>query len=203
MDNHCDNPLTPSRYCDNFFLTKEASIIALTSGSVSTISSIIAITVIIRSEIKLSSVYHRIIFAMCIFDIIGSIAMALNSIPMPKDQIYPFEGGSYGTVATCEAQSIAVFLGTLGSFYYTCGLCIFYLCIIQFKMNDRKIRRCLEPIIHVVSIISPVISVVSVSTHFLLSVGSRVQVFIMIVIIFFTDDYSFFSLHFLFFYLIF
>jgi hypothetical protein len=171
MDDYCNNPLVPSKICDNFFLSREASIIATISGSVSTISSIIAITVIIRSEIKLSSVYHRIIFAMCIFDIIGSIAMALNSIPMPKDQIYPFEGGSYGTVATCEAQSIAVLLGVMGSYHYTCGLSIFYVCIILFQIGDHKIRRYLEPCIHGVGIIVPVIGIVSVSTRFLLSVG--------------------------------
>jgi hypothetical protein len=149
--------------CDTFYLTKTASTMATVSSTITVIASIISISVISRSQIRLSSVYHRIIFFMSILDLIGSTAMALTTIPMPKDQIYAFEGGTYGTVATCEAQGILFLYGIGGSFHYSSGLCLFYLCIIVFQMSDRKIRRYLEPSIHFFSNVLPFANVVSVT----------------------------------------
>jgi hypothetical protein len=138
------------KVCDSFYLTKSASYTAIGTGSLVAISSLIVIHVIWKSQIRLSSVYHRIMFAMCLYDFTGSVAMALTTIPMPKDQIYPFESNiaSYGNVATCEAQSFIYIISSFASSTYFCGLSIFYMCIIAFRLSDKTIRNCLEPCIH-------------------------------------------------------
>ena len=163
---YCDNP-DASSYCNSFIFSKGVVIISMVSGWISTIASILTITVIFRSQIRLSSVYHRIIFGMSVSDTIGSIAMALTTIPMPTDQIYPFEGGMiYGTTTTCEIQGFAYVFGIGGSYFYNCGLCFFYLCIIKFRCSDQKIRRYVEPTIHLLGLVVTSIGAVSFELFF-------------------------------------
>ena len=151
MVDYCDNPTYGSN-CDTFYLSKSASVLSSIQGCIVGMSSILTLTVIYRSQIRLSSAYHRIMCSMSVMDLIASIAMALSTIPMPKDQIYPFEGAMiYGTTVTCEIQGFAYVVGFAGSSLYFCGLCCFYLCIINFRMSDKAIRTYLEPTIHLVS----------------------------------------------------
>jgi len=147
--NYCsDTSLNPVG-CNSFFLTNTALITVTTSATVSVLSSLTILYVVYRSERQFRSVYHRIITGIAFFDLISSLAIALTTIPMPKDVIYPFEGQRvYGTVETCEAQGFMITFGFLGSLCMSCGLSIFYASIIHFRMKDRKLRRCLEPTIH-------------------------------------------------------
>jgi hypothetical protein len=41
---------------------------------------------------------------MSIMGDIGSTTMTTTNIPIPKDQIIPFEGRTYSTIAVCEDQ---------------------------------------------------------------------------------------------------
>jgi hypothetical protein len=63
--------------------TDYAALVPRFTGSLSAVSSALIIYVILRSEARLSSIYHRIMFGMSLADICGSIAMALTSLPMP------------------------------------------------------------------------------------------------------------------------
>lgn len=128
--------------------------IATSSASLSAISSAIIVTTICRSQVRLSSVYNRIIFGMSIFDIIGSVSVAFTTIPMPVDQIYPFSH-TYGTVVTCEVQGFAILVAFGACMLYSAGLSFFHLCLIKFKLPDKNIRKVVEPVIHVVSLTAP------------------------------------------------
>ena len=91
----------------SFYFTKTGIIIPTVTGSVSFLSSALIIFIIIRTVTTSThtwSAYYRIIFGLSIADCFTSLATALTTIPMPKDNIYPFEMPSYGNILTCEIQ---------------------------------------------------------------------------------------------------
>jgi len=139
------------RGCNTFFQTTTAIGITSAAATTSAVSSLVILVIIGRSQIQLRSVYHRIIASMAFFDLIGSMAMALTTVPMPRDTIYPYHASMYGNVQSCEAQGFFFVFGCSGSFLINCGLHIFYVSIIQFRTSDCRIRFVLEPCIHVVT----------------------------------------------------
>ena len=67
--------------------------ITTVAASSSIIGSVIIIFLILRSNIGLKTVYHRILFGMSVSDILQSFPMILTTMPMPKDMIYTqFDG---------------------------------------------------------------------------------------------------------------
>ena len=94
------------RSSSSFYFTKTGIIIPTITGSVSFLSSALIILIIIRTvtATHIWSPYHRIIFGLSLADCFTSLAIALTTIPMPKNVIYPFEMPSYGNILTCEVQ---------------------------------------------------------------------------------------------------
>ena len=129
----------------NFNFTKPAIIIPTVSGSISFLSSVLIIYVILKSpKLVFSTPYHRIMFGMSIGDCIISLAMALTTIPMPKDVIYPFAQSSYGNIATCNAQAYAQIGGSGAAFGMSVVLYIYYGCSLVFHMKDVTFRKWIE-----------------------------------------------------------
>jgi len=129
------------------------------TGSMSAVSSAMIIFLIFRSTAKLSTIYHRIMFGMSIADIMTSSALALTTLPMPKndDQVWSdkydgdikWEGQTkLGNMQTCEAQGVFFICGMQTMFAYNGMLCIYYTCAIAFKMQEKDIRNKVEPFIH-------------------------------------------------------
>lgn len=131
----------------SFYFSKAAATIASTSGSLSAIGSLMIIIIIRRSGIK--STYHRIMLLMSIADIFTSISIALTTLPMPKDVIYPFETPSYGSIATCEAQGFLYMFGNGLLFMVNGHLHLYYLLRLKFEIQERIIWKYVEPIMHV------------------------------------------------------
>ena len=129
---------------DSFYFTKAAIIIAMVTGSISFLSSMIIISIVLRSMSGIKTTYHRIIFGLSSADCLTSLMIALTTIPMPKDVIYPFEMPSYGNIATCEAQGLIFMMGN------GLGLCmngilnIYYLCTLRYNMPEKTFRCYLE-----------------------------------------------------------
>ena len=90
---YCDPSVPMKEGCDSFYLTKTASYTVTTTSIISIISSTSILYIVARSEQQFWSAYHRIMTGIAIFDLVASISMSLSTIPMPKDVIYPFEGG--------------------------------------------------------------------------------------------------------------
>ena len=106
------------------------SIVPRITGSLSVVSSSTIIFLIYRSDAKLTTIYHRIMFCMSICDIIGSTAMTLTTIPMPKEmpleQELGFEwpgGNRYGNTLSCNLQGFSFTFGTLTMFGLNAMLC--------------------------------------------------------------------------------
>ena len=149
-DKKCDQHPFPSE-CSPFYSSSAAQISELILTLVSACASVTVIVVILRSQIRLSSVYNRIMLGMCYADLIAFVSLAMLTIPMPSEHIYPSWAGSYGNITTCNIQAFMNVMGHLASGVYIMGLSVFYLCLIRIQMRDKIIRRYVEPTIHICS----------------------------------------------------
>ena len=99
---------------------------------------------------------------MSFADCLTSFAIALTTIPMPKDVIYPFQMPSYGNIATCEAQGFIFLMGNALVLYMNALLNMYYLCALRYNMQERTFRCYLEIpfciVALVVSIVMPSIA---------------------------------------------
>jgi len=117
------------------------------TGSISATASSLIIYLIFRSETKLSSIYHRIMFSMSCADILSSAAIALTTLPMPSEfpcEGNPWEGRAKGNIQTCEAQGFIIVAGGITGLY-NAALCVYYACAIAFCMSEEKIHKRVEP----------------------------------------------------------
>ena len=127
-----------------------ASVMPRYCGSLSVIGSTCIIIIILQSGMRLSSTYHRIMFAMSITDIFASTAMALTSIPVPKhgknENGVTVDFGfndvpTYGNKATCEAQGFFFIFGTIATYSYNMSLCLFYVLTIVVMTKEEDIIK--------------------------------------------------------------
>jgi len=152
----CDisNPECYSLNTSDPWETDYAALVPRFTGGISAISSTLIIYVILRSETRLSSIYHRIMFGMSLADISGSIAMALTTLPMPsympKEEIfgYNWTGTRLGNEYTCNTQGFFAFFGMTCMFNYNAMLCVYYACAIAFTMREKHIQKYVEPVLH-------------------------------------------------------
>ena len=142
---------------DRFYFSIAGFIIPAITGSISFISSSFIILFILRS--KSNTVYHRLLFILSSADAVTSVSIALGTIPMPKDVIYPFAGPSYGTIATCEAQGVIYMIGNGILFCMNGILNIYYCCSLRYHMRDKTFSKYIEPVLVVGAIVAPVFSV--------------------------------------------
>lgn len=96
----------------------------------------------------MSSTYHRIMAFMSIFDFIASICMALSTLPMPRDNIHPFQGPMIGNHRTCQAQGYFILFGMGGGGGLYSSLSWYFVLNITFKVSSQRIRRHAEPLFY-------------------------------------------------------
>jgi hypothetical protein len=137
---------------ESFIVTKAGIIIAMVTGSISFLSSMIIISIVLRSMSGTKTTYHRIILCLSSADCFTSLAIALTTIPMPKDVIYPFDMPSYGNIATCEAQGLVYIMGTGLVFCMNGILNIYYLCTLRYNMTEKTFRCYLEIPLYIASL---------------------------------------------------
>jgi len=138
---------------DSFYFTKVGIIIAMVTGSISFLSSMIIISIVLRSMSGIKTTYHRIILGLSSADCLTSLAIALATIPMPKDVIYPFEMPSYGNITTCEAQGLVYMMGNAFAFCMNGILNIYYLCTLRYNMPEKTFRCYLEIPLYIASFV--------------------------------------------------
>jgi hypothetical protein len=118
------------------------------TGTISVLSSSVMVYMILRSDIKLGTPFRRLIFAMCIIDIIQSGLAILSTWPSPHDT--PGIWGALGNRTSC---SITGFLFTYVSNVaqlYMCSLCVHYLYFVQYNIRQGTFRRKIEPFLHII-----------------------------------------------------
>ena len=65
--------------------TAYAAILPRFTGGLSAFLSLLIIHVIFRSQKRLDTIYHRIMVGLSIANVVGSLAIALTSLPMPRE----------------------------------------------------------------------------------------------------------------------
>ncbi len=128
--------------------TPFAQITSTISATLSSFSSALVMTFILRSQTKLKGAYHRIMFFMSFWDLVSSLAIAITTLPMPSDvhEIYDFMGRAFGTVSTCEIQGFLIVIGSAFTILTNGMLNLYYVCTITFKMGERRFNKIVLPI---------------------------------------------------------
>ena len=90
--------------------------------------------------------HNRFLLPMSTFDILGSIASALTTIPIPKHELNGCVQGAIGNAATCTAQGFFYNLNFIVP-CYNAVLCIYYILIIRWNKRDEDLRKK-EPFFH-------------------------------------------------------
>eukprot|EP00979_Chaetoceros_neogracilis_P006031 scaffold1192_cov209-Chaetoceros_neogracile.AAC.3 len=134
-----------------------AALVPRITGSISVLSSSMIFFLIYRSQAKLSSIYHQIMFGMSVADVMASIAMALTTIPMPRNDdaqywIELYNGNAqweeqtkFGNKYSCAAQGFFSSTGFCVAFAYHASLCAYYACAIALRMQEKDIHKKVAP----------------------------------------------------------
>jgi hypothetical protein len=70
-----------------------------------------------------------------------------------------------GNVHTCAVQGFAFYSGIHIMFAYNGSLCGYYACAIAFRLQEKQIRKRIEPLIHGVPLIIGLAPAISISMH--------------------------------------
>jgi len=127
--------------------SKKYGIIQTVTASVSLIASTTIIWIIFRSRTRLSTTFHRLLFGLCIADIISSFAQSLSTSMVPNEINY-YIWNARGNVHSCDAQGFLIVLGDVAASGYNCSLCLYYLSVVKYNKTDEYIRTKLEPCFH-------------------------------------------------------
>mmetsp|Transcript_31275 Transcript_31275/g.75626 ORF Transcript_31275/g.75626 Transcript_31275/m.75626 type:complete len:549 (-) Transcript_31275:904-2550(-) len=92
--------------------------------------------------------YHTLLSGVAIFDIIFSTALAFGPLLIPSETGFV---GAYGSTASCEVQGFMFQLG-MGSFAYTTCLMLYYLLVIRYGVQDKRMTKYVEPWLHAIPI---------------------------------------------------
>jgi hypothetical protein len=126
---------------------KVLSIIPHVSGTLSVLGSLTILVIIGNDrEQKLKRVYHRLLGALSIMDVMVSFNQALSSLVVPRGT--PGVYNASGTNGTCAASGfVAQFNASLTA--YGAFLAAYYVLIIVFHVKESFIARRIEPFVHV------------------------------------------------------
>jgi len=119
---------------------------------ISILASSIFIWMILRSQKRLSTPYHRLIIGLCVTDILFSLPQATCNMLSPAELDYRV-WNARGNEATCDAHGFIQHLGLFGGLLYNCSLSFYYLAVIKYEKKDEYIRDKLEPFLHGIPII--------------------------------------------------
>ena len=114
-------------------------------------SAWIAIEVLTETDIpKRKHPYHRLLFAMSVYDILESLWNFTSTWPIPKGTENVF--GASGNTATCSAQGFFLTLSVAVPIYNAL-LSLYYLLVINYNFKDTQLRRWVEPSMHAIAFI--------------------------------------------------
>ena len=136
-----------------FTMTTAGFITPMITGLLSASSSGLILYIISRSQQKLSTTYHRIMALMSFFDICSSLFIALGTIMMPTDNVFPFAGPMLGNQASCSAQGWLIIFGYVGAAAMNACLAWYFVCRIALKIDFVKVRKRIEPIMYIYTMI--------------------------------------------------
>jgi len=121
----------------------------LVPATLSFTASLTIIIMIRRSTVKLSTVYRRLVFGLCVCDVILSLSQMGSSFVMPSGTFW----GSIGNDVTCDIQGFMAVIGTCATVMYSLSLSIYFLLVAKFNMSEQRIKKRIEPYLHIFIIV--------------------------------------------------
>jgi hypothetical protein len=125
------------------------------NGFLSALGCGLMIYIILKSRVKLSSTYHRIMFGISTNGLITSIAFGCSYWLFPSaDELlsWPYliseNINRLGNTLTCEIQGAIVISGTYIFQAYVASLCLYYLCAMVLRMRPETITKYVEWFLH-------------------------------------------------------
>ncbi|CAB9502046.1 expressed unknown protein [Seminavis robusta] len=107
-----------------------------------------------EGKLKREHPYHRLLFAMSVYDILESIWNFGSTWPLPTDT--PSAAGSFwqpvGSTQSCTAQGFFLQLAVAIPIY-NCCLSLYYLLVINYRFTDTHIGKWIEPSMHAVAFV--------------------------------------------------
>jgi hypothetical protein len=112
------------------------------SAFLSICGSLMIIYDVLRDQTKRSSVFHTLMVAMSVFDIFGSIAWGLTTLPIPEYEYGETSGmyGAKGNEATCKMQGFLFQLG-FTSMFYNVSLSFYFLMVVCYGMRESQLKK--------------------------------------------------------------
>jgi hypothetical protein len=123
------------------------------SAALSLFGSSMIIYDILRDKKKRGSVFHTLMLAISVFDVFGSIAWGLATLPIPEYEYGEPSGvyGAKGNEKTCKTQGFFIQLGYTSLFYNT-SLSFYFLMVVRYGMRETQIKK-LQLWLHVPALI--------------------------------------------------
>ena len=79
-------------------------------------SMTIVIEILIKRKTRLERIYHRLMLAMSLLDVLSSLAYFMSTWPMPADTENVY--GAVGNTASCSAQGFFIQLGLVSACFF-------------------------------------------------------------------------------------
>ena len=106
---------------------------------------------ILKSEIKLGTPFRRIIFAMCVVDLLQSGCCIISTLSSPKDT--PGIWGAYGNDLSCSITGFIFQVSSTAASLYMVSLMLHYLIFVNRNITEKYFRTRIEPWLHTVPIL--------------------------------------------------
>ena len=107
------------------------------SGILSFLGSCAIIIDVLKDKKKKKKLYCQLMVSMSVFDLMGSVAYSLTTLPIPTE--YYIEG-SKGNDASCTAQGFFIQMGTTSAFLNV-SLAFYYYRVIKLNHSETRIKR--------------------------------------------------------------
>jgi hypothetical protein len=98
---------------------------------------------------KRNNPYHRLLGAMCLYDLMESFWNFASTWPLPRGT--PGAFAAAGTRTTCTVQGFFLSMG-IAVPIYNASLSFYYLLVIRYNYTDETIRRRIEPMMHLLAL---------------------------------------------------
>ena len=125
--------------------------ITVSTASISFVASTVMAIAIVRSDGWLSSPYQRIIFGLCLSDILQSLCLIVGPFAVPST--VPQGIWAVGNYQTCQANGFLFNFGSLSTPMYMLALCIYTALKIKKNMSDEMFSQKIEKLVHIIIVL--------------------------------------------------
>jgi hypothetical protein len=118
------------------------------SSVLSLFGSLWIIVEVATEEEKIKKPYHRLLFAMSVYDVLESVWNFGSTWPIPEGS--PDVMWASGNTATCTAQGFFLTLSVAVPIY-NAMLSLYYVLVIKYNYTNKQLTGFAEPIMHIVA----------------------------------------------------